>query len=85
MMVLWRSSDHQAELDASKKAVEELLNEVRTDLEHLYNEEIIATLRATSSERARLENWQSLLNEARELFERRIGVQATKRLLGNLL
>lgn len=86
MMELWQMNPELHEQTAQTAAVliDQHLAEMRIELDQLYNEEIIAVLRATSSERARFPNWEPLLSETRELFERQVGVQAARRLLGNL-
>lgn len=76
-MAVWRvANDKVAAADLN-----EYLLLVRDELEVMYDEELIAVLRSTSSVRTVLPDWEVLLRETRELLEQRHGVDKTKQLL----
>lgn len=75
-MAVWRTNDQ-----AAAGQLNEYLLLVREELEVMYDEELIAVLRSTSSIKAILPDWDVLSREARELLEQRHGVDMTKQLL----
>lgn len=75
-MAIW--SDNDA---TSAGLLNEYLLLVRDELDVMYDEELIAVVRSTSSVRTVLPDWEVLLRETRELLEQRHGVERTKQLL----